>query len=359
MNLIFQSLLTAAVAAVAGLLFLRLRVPGGLLVGALVGVVLLNLASGQAYMYPQLRVVAQSITGAYIGCLVSKEDLLHLPRIIKPYLAAMSLFFLLNMAVAFFMWKTTDMSLITALFASSPGGMSDIPLIAMDVGGDVSVIVVMQFVRMVFGIAVLPSVILVGDKAISHAAPIEPVPDDAPSEIAARPSAAVSGAKLRPFLPVLLVAVLGGTAGKLSGLPAGTISASLIAVIVFKFVRKTEPMPLWLRRTAQIVAGCCVGASFDSDQLFALRRLVIPALVLVAGYSILCLLGGSLLARLFHMNRREAMLCLSPAGATEMALIAADLGVHSPNLIVMQICRLLGVITIFPHIYILIANLIG
>ena len=53
------------------------------------------------------------------------------------------------------------------------------------------------------------------------------------------------------------------------------------------------------------------------------------------------------------------MLSLSPAGATEMALIAADLGVHSTNLVVLQICRLLAVRVIVPQILALLSNLIG
>ena len=34
-----------------------------------------------------------------------------------------------------------------------------------------------------------------------------------------------------------------------------------------------------------------------------------------------------------------------------MALIAADLGVESTNLVVLQICRLVGVMLIFPQIF--------
>ena len=81
---------------------MRLRVPGGMLVGAILGAVLVNLTTGQAYIWPQTRVVAQVLTGAYIGCLVTTEDLRHLPRVIRPYLAVMSTFLALNLAVGFF-----------------------------------------------------------------------------------------------------------------------------------------------------------------------------------------------------------------------------------------------------------------
>ena len=85
-----------AAAAGGGLLLMRLRVPGGMLVGAILGAVLVNLTTGQAYIWPQTRVVAQVLTGAYIGCLVTTEDLRRLPRVIRPYLAVMSLAKLMN-----------------------------------------------------------------------------------------------------------------------------------------------------------------------------------------------------------------------------------------------------------------------
>ena len=110
---------------------------------------------------------------------------------------------------------------------------------------------------------------------------------------------------------------------------------------------------------AQVVSGCGIGAGITRDQIFQLRQLILPALVLIAGYILVCVGMGRAISKAFRMDLKESMLSLSPAGATEMALIAADLGVHSTNLVVLQICRLLGVTVIFPQIFALLSNLIG
>ena len=66
------------------------------------------------------------------------------------------------------------------------------------------------------------------------------------------------------------------------------------------------------------------------------------------------------MSRLFHVQLREAMLTMSPAGASEMALIAADFGLeNSTNLVVLQICRLVGVLVIFPQIFQVIVLILG
>ena len=49
--------------------------------GAIVGAVILNLLSGEAYIYPQARTLAQILTGAYIGGTVSKQDIRRLPGV--------------------------------------------------------------------------------------------------------------------------------------------------------------------------------------------------------------------------------------------------------------------------------------
>ena len=308
------------------------------MVGAILGAVLVNLTTGQAYIWPQTRVVAQVLTGAYIGCLVTTEDLRHLPRVIRPYLAVMSTFLALNLAVGFFIWRVTDLDLLTSLFCAAPGGMTDTPLIALDMGADASMVAVMQFVRMVFGMACLPSIIVLADRKIEGD---QMVPEEGQgTHSLERKKAHVS---LRKFLPTFAVALAAGILGKLSGVPAGS----------------APPMPMWVRRLAQVVSGCCIGAGITRDQIFQLRQLILPALVLIAGYILVCVGMGRAISRAFRMDLKESMLSLSPAGATEMALIAADLGVHSTNLVVLQICRLLGVTVIFPQIFALLSNLIG
>ena len=53
------------------------------------------------------------------------------------------------------------------------------------------------------------------------------------------------------------------------------------------------------------------------------------------------------------------MLALSPAGATEMTLIAADLGIEDVDLVVLQICRLVGVLMLFPQLFALLLRFSG
>lgn len=350
-------LLTVAAALAGGLLLLWRKVPGGMLVGAIVAVVLVNLTTGQAYILPQSRVVAQVLTGAYIGCMVTREDLCLLPKLVRPFLVVMAAFLALNLAVGFGIWKLTDLDLLTSLFCAAPGGMTDTPLVAMDMGAQASIVAVMQFVRMIFGMACLPSLVLLADRALEGE-------DQASAPVPGEGSAPDAQGKrrhtsLRAFLPTFAVALVAGIVGRMSHIPAGTLSFALVAVVAMKLLYRTSPMPMWLRRVAQVVSGCCIGVSFGWAQLAQLRQLIVPAVIMMAGYLLVCIGVGWLIHRWLGTDLKEAMLYLSPAGATEMALIAADLGVESTNLVVLQICRLLTVVVVFPQIFALIVKLMG
>jgi len=347
-------LITLAIAVAGGLILMKIKVPGGMLVGAILSVVALNIATGEAYIYPQARVLAQALTGAYIGCMITRDDVKRMPMIIKPYLVSMTSLLILNLCVASFFYRFTDFDLITCLFCTAPGGMTDMPLIAMDMGADASAVALMQFVRMVFGIGVLPTVVLLSDRLIEPEVAREMEQRAADHQ---KHTTVKQKPTLRAFLPTFCVALLAALLGRKLGIPAGAMSFSLVATAALKLSGKCHGMPPWLRRVAQVVSGCCIGYSVDQEQLLSMGQLVIPAMVLCLGYAVCCVCAGLLSSKLCKLDLREAMLTLSPAGATEMALIAADLGVESPNLVVLQICRLVGVLMIFPHIFTVIVSI--
>ena len=347
-------LITLAVGIGTGLLLFRLHIPGGMLVGAIIGVCLLNLFTGKAFMYPQAKVAAQIITGTYIGGMITRNEVKHIPEVIKPFLIVIISLFLLNLAVGFLFTRITLLDYLTCLFCAMPGGMTDTTLIAMDMGANSTMVTVMQFIRMLFGLACLPSLILLADKTISGT-------DGAPYSKQSgtkKTAAKKKTASLSAFLPTLLIGIAAGLLGKLSRMPAGTMSFSLIAVAVANITGFAKPMPIWLRRLAQVFSGCCIGVSVNPQDLSQLKNMVIPAVILCAAYLANCILVGLLIHRLLRISLRESMLFLSPAGATEMALIAADMGITDANLSVLQICRLVSVNVVFPQLFRLVMLLL-
>lgn len=356
-------MITLAIGIIGGILFYKMKIPAGVLVGSIVAVTILSVTTEVAVMPAKAKLLAQIITGAYIGSGIKKKDLMHLPYIIKPYATMMVIFLALNLTMGFIIHAISPMDLVTSMLCALPGGVSDTPLIAMDMGADVPKVAVVQFSRMLFGIAVMPIILSAVNKKIEKKLCVQTA--SSASSPTAEPSVkkdqpAKNPAPKRGAVPLIITLSVGAAAGILGDIlpvTAGPLLFSMLAVTALKMFYEKSYLPLWFRRVAQVLSGCVIGCRIKHDDIMELRFVIIPAVVLLSAYVINCILTGHLLHKLYGIQRLEAMLSVSPAGATEMALIAADLGINSPDLIVLQVCRLMGVMAIFPQIISLVLSL--
>ena len=332
-----QIMLTVACAYAAGRLLERLRMPGGMMIGAVIGSCILSVTTGYACMPGLGKTAAQIIAGGFIGAGIKRSDLAEMKGVIRPALILLPCLLVLNIAAGYLIYLTGKMDMMTAMMSCAPGGLSDIPMIASDMGADPSIVVVLQSLRLMLGIGVFPLMI----RALTGSG------KEQPAEAKAKKRRT---SDIKSVLLTLLVATVCGLIGKASPVPSGTMSFATIGCIAFSCVYPRAQISHGLRKGAQLLSGAYVGAGIGMAQLLRLRTLGMPALILCAGYTIACLGFGWLLTRAGCFNRAEGMLAATPAGATDMALISADLGITNAKLIVLQVLRMITVILVFPPV---------
>lgn len=327
---------TLVVAFVVGYALDRLRVPGGMMIGAVIGACLLGIGTGMPELPKTAKTMAQIIAGGFIGAGVSRQELGEMKTIARPAVILLPCLLIINVVAGFFIYLVSPMDMITALMCCTPGGLSDMPMIAADLGADPAKVLVMQFVRFVMGIALFPSLIrwLTGSGGEKEA-------------VLKRASVKSDWWSV---VITLAVATGFGLLGNASPMPSGTMAFSVLGSILCKIVYPKAQVPRLVRKAAQCLAGAYVGSGIGLQQLSEIPRLAVPIVILLA-----CYLVGSLgISRLFVkakcFNRTEAMLAATPAGASDMALISADLGVSNVKLILLQILRLIVVVSFFPTI---------
>jgi membrane AbrB-like protein len=332
---ILYMLLTLLCALLGGLALQRLKAPGGMMVGAVIGAGILNILTGQASMHPLAKTAAQIAAGAFIGVGVKREDLKQMRALFKIALVVIFGLLVVNVVTGLIICAISPLDPLTAFMSCAPGGLSDIPMIAAEMGADASQVLALQFVRFLLGIAVFPA-------AISHVHQ-----DDA--NATQHDYKAPEGDWPHTLLTLAVSAVF-GFLGKASGMPGGTMAFSTLGTIFFKLSYPKACILRPVRRAAQWLSGAFVGAGIGAAQIIALKHLALPAVVLVACYSLACVLLGRLLQKFKFFDKRESYLAVTPAGASDMALISADLGVYNVRLVLLQVMRLVAVITLFPTI---------
>lgn len=342
-------MLTLLASLAVGMLFFKMKVPGGVLVGGIVGTTIFSLTTGMAEMPFTARLIAQIIAGAFIGSSVDRDDLIKMKTLYKPFLIVIASLVVVNLLAGTLVYHFGPLDRLTSFMCCVPGGMGDTPLIASELGAQMPPVVILQFVRMVVGIGVFPSVILFATKKEG-----ETVVEKNETEAVAKK--AVSSTPLT--IGSLLLAGVFGVIGRKLGVPSGALLFAILTILVMKLAGVPIIYPKWIKRAAQVLSGAYIGCSVGLDTLYMLPSLILPALIIVGIYMINAFITGNIIAKTCGISRRESMLMVTPAGATDMALISADIGVNSPNLIVLQIVRMLTVISIFPNMDLLIVNLL-
>ena len=333
------------------------------MVGSIAGVTALNIAFNAAYLPITAKVIAQITAGAYIGCGVTKSDIYRMKYIYKPAIVLLASYLALNMALGITISIIGRLDLITSFMCAVPGGISDVPLIAVDMGADVSKVVVMQFVRMAAGVGVFPGLIAALNKSEQIKPDNSNISDKVENKNAEHKDCVSQNTVLKdkrhnPAICTVAVALICGMLGKLMGIPSGALLFSMLGVLVFKLFNDLAYIPMWAKRLAQVLSGAYIGCSVDYNSLLEMRYLLIPALVLLTGFMANSIITGRILHRFFGLSLKEGMLAATPAGASDMALISADIGVQSPDVIVLHIIRVTFVVAVFPQIINLVVMLL-
>lgn len=342
-----NSYLLLAVTLVLSLLvgqgFMKLRLPGGLLVGVMLVFSVMQVLTGSLWAPPGTKEVAQMIAGSFIGASLSIADLKRLPRLWKAFVTIISGLIILNILIGFVLTQVSDLSLVTALFASIPGGMGTIPIISEEYGADPIIVTVMQFVRMVMGIGVFPSLVVKLNQRLKtdSAYSLQPEQASGPQLTKERP--------LNSFLALVIASVFAWAASQfISGL--NLMVLSLIGMAILNLTVGVKPLPINYRRLAQVLSGWYVGTTFYAEQLSALSQLLLPVLILIPMFLLGCLVIGFVVHKIQRMRLTDSMLASIPAGASDVVLILGDLNISNSDIVVLQVLRVIVVTSLFPQI---------
>lgn len=350
------------VALAGGLLLKKMKFPAGLMVGAMLAAGILNIFTGIVSIPQYLKFFVQVIAGAYVGMAMDKEKVKQLKSIIKPAIVMVLGLLFINISLGVLVYFMTNMDLMTSLFSTVPGGMTDVSIISQDMGADTARTAIFQLARLIGVVTFFPLIIKAVNKKINKDK-FEMSSDEVTADLVEvegennnisnkkgyfKSSMNIDANKVREIILTLAVAFVSGAIGKWSGVPAGAMLFSLIAVTMLKLITDKGDVPLILKQSAQVLAGAFIGGSITLEVVLGLRFVVLPIIVVLILYTVLCMSLGYLISKLFNIDLITALFACTPAGASDMALIASDIGATGSQLALFQVTRLISVIALFP-----------
>lgn len=349
-------LITIAVALAGVALCWRIGTPVPFMIGSMLCVGVFSAATGMAEMPRVVKIFTQGISGAFIGMSITRADVRNIPHMVKPLLLLLGLFTLNTIILGFLFKLVFGWDLMTGLLATVAGGIADVSLIAIDLDCDASTVAIMQTMRLVFVLALFPT-------WAGYLCRNEPPEDIDPLSRTHEPTNTwldrIVNTPEKRLAFTLVVSILAGAAGYYSGVAAGALLFAVITVGVLNVFTDACYMPMPIKRVAQIFAGTLIGCTVTPDTVVYLPQLIVPILIMMAMYIVVNLVFSFTCSRAKWLPLRDALFASSPGGASDMALIASDLGADLTKIAVLHICRSIYAAAAMPQIALLINSIFG
>ncbi len=154
---------------------------------------------------------------------------------------------------------------------------------------------------------------------------------------------------------MLLITIAVGAAGGLIArrlkMPAGAMTGALIAVAIYTLITEKGYFPSGYKMYIQFFTGALVGTRLTKKDIMELPSLALPAVVQFLSMLVLNLVFGLLMHYMGGLDITTAFFSSAPAGMTDMALIAADYGANTLYVSIIQMMRIVIIVTCMPAFY--------
>lgn len=344
-EIMLNILLTACVAALGSYLFHKMKIPAGALIGAIIFSAAFNILTDFGAFPAFIKTVMQAIAGAFIGLRITRRDLFELKRTLFGGVVMFLFMVCYTLLVGHFLNRVTALDLPTSLVCAMPAGLSDTAIISADLGANATQTTVVHTLRTLFSILLLPQIAFricqsLGRKKTSEG-----------KEIAESERIGYKAPEFRTLknsLITLTIAEIFGFLGKKSGLPAGAMTFAIFAVATFNIKTSRAYLPKRVKLIAQCIMGMIVGLGVTVEDVQNMPTLVKPLVIVLLCTACCNYICAFLMHKICKLDVSTSLFGSIPAGVSDMALIATDLGGDAPKVAVLQLVRYIGIFTTMP-----------
>ena len=266
----------------------RLPIPAGVLIGALLGAGAASALLGGLLGLPQPSVpspfkgLLQIMVGMMVGLRMSRDSLRSGAHALLPASLLATLVISTTIISALVAASLTSLDVVTALFAATPGGMTEMSAVSVSFGADGVTVTTMQLVRVLLAVTVMN--VLLGRLGAKG----EPEPTVNHHEQDGTPTGRTGRTEdLKKFGAAVPWGILGGLLGIVSPVPAGGIIGALLGSAAFRLWTGREVPIRGFQIGVQALAGGIIGLGVSGEffgnllQLAGAGALILSAQMLI------------------------------------------------------------------------------
>jgi membrane AbrB-like protein len=325
---------TLAIGAVGGAALGLARFPAGWLSGAIIAVAIAALARRPVRVPMVLGQAANIVLGISLGASVTPDSVARMaswPASLAVLALAMACG---SAAVVFYLHKVHDWDVLSALFASSPGGLSQALALAAETGSDLRSVAMVQAMRVLVLSAGLPLCFaafgITGSRPMLNAA-------------------VATAASMEELALLVVAATLGALVAYRLRLPGGLLVGAMAVSGVLHatgLVKVNLPLPAAI--VAFVVMGSIIGARFAGTDIWLLRRLTVVGLGALAVGTAVASVFAVAASVLLSLPIGDVVMAFAPGALEAMTTLAFALNLDPAYVGTHHIARLIFVSLVVP-----------
>lgn len=281
------------------------------------------------------RQVGQLIIGCALGLyftpVVAEAILLHADLM----LLAAAVTIVLGYVCGFFLARASGVDMTTALFASTPGGASEMAVLGERYGARLDKVALAQSMRILLVVVIIPAILTYS--GVYGADPYVPSPGEV---------------RYAGLALLLLLSYAGGWAlSKFNTPNAWMLGPLFVSIGVTLTETGLSAMPALLSNAGQLLIGCALGARFEQSSVRDAPRYVLAVIATILLALVLSALLGIALARFGDVAVSTMILATAPGGIAEMSITAKALRLGVPLVTAFHVVRIILLVTTTAPIF--------
>jgi membrane AbrB-like protein len=325
---------TLAIGAVGGAALGLAKFPAGWLSGAIIAVAIAAMARRPVRVPMLLGQAANIVLGISLGASVTPDSVARMsswPASLAVLALAMACG---SAAVVFYLHKVHDWDVLSALFASSPGGLSQALALAAEAGADLRSVAMVQAIRVLVLSAGLP--LCFAAFGITGSRPI------------LNPAVATA-ASMEELAALVVAAIISALVAYRLRFPGGLLVGAMAASGVLHatgLVKVNLPLPAAI--VAFVVMGSIIGARFAGTDIWLLRRLTVVGLGALAVGTAIASVFAVAAALLLSLPVGDVVMAFAPGALEAMTTLAFALNLDPAYVGTHHVARLIFVSLVVP-----------
>lgn len=329
----FAFIATFVIAVAGALVFAAMKIPAAWLSGPATAVAIAVMAGFRTEIPSALRALSLIFLGAIMGASVTPDTLGQLSQ--SPLTVA-GLFLCLAavmISIACYLRFVHRFSWLDAQLSGAPGASFYVLALATETGADVRKVAIIQMIRLVALIIILPSIFA----ALGY------VGDVAASPVAMRPVHWPDAALLA------VTALVFSLLFERLRVPTGMMFGAMVAGgILFGTGTITTGLPEWMMLPGFVVIGAVVGSNFEGTSRRQFTAIALAGIGTVVVGSLASLGIALPFAMLTELPLAQMWLAYAPGGVDAMSVLALAIGLEPAFVAAHHLARFLGLALFLP-----------